>query len=98
MAMDHMTVKVAALWLFGWTLVASVALLLLWSFVSWRQVYIFASRPVHHHPPTVSHPPVVSFTRQATLLGVCFALNGMLSADNLFVFMLLLQKVVRCYP
>jgi len=31
--------------------------------------------------------------RQATLIGVCFALNGMLSADNLFVFMLLLQKV-----
>ena len=30
--------------------------------------------------------------RQATLYSVCFSLNGMLSGDNLFVFMLLLQQ------
>ena len=30
--------------------------------------------------------------RQCSLFAFCFALNGMLSGDNLFVFMLLLQQ------
>ena len=35
----------------------------------------------------------VALSWQAVLLGFAFTLNGLLSADNLFVFMLLLQKV-----